>query len=258
MEVFFMKWNTEKSSNPVTTPQIALDGIIAERLRLYERLGWVSEVSEEDISALIADAKATEQRILDAGLNPKPHGVYRIGIIPACCRPLYPQTLRRTLRDLLGQTGYDSWGYVNSDYYGKPDEEKDIPNGFTEADIGKVFFLVEDEDAPGRNPDMPGSLLANMCWGEERDSAWKEWAAKYQNAGTVRSLNYATHGLIWLGDTADWYNALGRIGCYDYIEQPYDIRRSLCPCGSVDGSGADWRADRAGALSDCAAAAVVW
>jgi len=71
-------------------------------------------------------------------------------------------------------------------------------------------------------------------------------------------LNYALYGLLLLGDVADWDHALGRVGCYDFIEQPYDIGRDLCPYGCVSGGGARWRARYADACSLYAAAPVVW
>ena len=40
---------------------------------------------------------------------------------------------------------------------------------------------------PGRNPDMPGSLLANMRWGEERDSAEIRAIEKVKLAEEVRN-----------------------------------------------------------------------
>ncbi|MCL2094953.1 hypothetical protein FWH13_02435 [Candidatus Saccharibacteria bacterium] len=254
-----MKWNTNWQDAQVTTAQpTTLSEIITERIRLYERLDWVLEVTDDDIQALIAAAAETEQRIIAAGLNPKPHGVYRIGIIPACLTELHPHKMRTLLRDLLGRTDYEAWGYVNTDYYDEADSPKDIPHGFTENDIGKVFFLVEDENAPGHNSEMPGSLLADMAWEEKRNAAWTAWKEKFASAGVVKALNYALHGLLWLGDVAAWDKALGRVGVYDYIEQPYDAERNLCPCGDVDGDEAEWRARWPDARSRYAVASVVW
>jgi hypothetical protein len=253
-----MKWITERPTTPIATlPTVPFDGIIAGRLRLYEQMGWVSDVTDDDIDAAIKAAQATEQRILDAGLNPKPHGVYRLGLIPACFAALQPHLMRQTLRDLLGQQSYNGWGYLSTIYYGTADSAIRRPDGFSTDDIGKVLFLVEDEDAPNRNFDMPGSLLTNMPWGEERDAAWQEWKQKFA-AVNPHALNYASHSLIWLGDTAGWGNALGRVGCYDYVEQPYDISRRFCPYGNVDADEAAWRADGTDADSCYAVAAVVW
>jgi hypothetical protein len=252
---FFMKWTTEQPAVPITPTM--LGNIITGRINLYERLGWLTDVTDADTEALIKEAQAAEQRIIAAGLNPKPHGVYRIGIIPAFFSALHPHILRKTLRNLMEGQDND-WGYVDSDYYGEESEPKVVPHGLTEADIGKIFFLVEDKDAPGHNPGMPGSLLSGMRWGEERDAAWAEWKQKFAAAGTVKALNYAAHGLIWLGDIGNWNDAFGSIGYYDYIEQPYDAGRDLCPYGFVRGGGVLWGACYAGAHSGCAAVPVVW
>jgi hypothetical protein len=254
-----MKWTTDALTAQTTVKQPTILGkIITERIRLYEQLNWLTDVTEADIETLINEAESTEQRIVAAGLNPKPHGVYRIGIIPACFAAIHPHYMRKTLRDLLGQTDVDDWGYVNTNYYGDTNEPRNVLHGFTYADMGKVFFLVEDIDAPGHNPKMPGSLLADMYWGKERDKAWTEWKLQYETAGTVKALNFALHSLIWLGDINDWNNALGRIGYYDYIEQPYDPKQLLCPFGSIHIDAARWSARDSGADATCAIAPVVW
>jgi hypothetical protein len=248
----------EKPRKLSVLQQTTLEDIIIDLITLYQQLGWVYEVTENDIDMLIKEAKATENRIIEAGLNPKPHGVYRIGIIPANFNALRPYKMRKILRKLHRlEPENHYWGLVNP-YYRKWGKSE-IWDNFTETDTGKVFFLVEDKDAPGYNANMPGSLLANMDWGDARDSAFANWKQKFKAAGTIHALNYATHGLIWLGEVKNWDKALGRIGHYDYIEQPVDIKRGLYPCGCIHTDEAMF-----GVTTDAAAhpnrtiAAVVW
>jgi hypothetical protein len=54
---------------------------------------------------------------------------------------LHPYTMGQYLDRAVG-AGY----YVNSDYYGSKDSPKAIAHGFTEADLGSVFFVVRATD----------------------------------------------------------------------------------------------------------------
>jgi len=254
-----MKW----IKSPITTIQQTLDATSTLKdvtkgiLDLYVHIGWLTGYTDDKLQVLYEQTQVTKKRIISAGLNPKPGGRYRIGIIPACFEQLHPQIMHRILCFLRRED--DKWGYVNSDYYGDKINLKDITHGFTDSDIGKVIFLVEDAKAPGHNPDMPGSLLANMRWGAERDEAWSNWWEKFVAVDNIQPLNYASHSLFLLGDTiCDWGNALGRVGYYDYISQPYDVTQCLCPYGCVRNDGPEWCAGSAGEDSYYAAAAVVW
>ena len=236
---------------------------------LYQKIGWLDDISKEDISTRVKAAQETEARIIADGLNPKPHGRYRLFLIPSENRwvELHPTKMRPLLRDLLGQNNYEDWGWTNSEYYRTPDapkttlvvdgKELPIDHGFTLDDVGKIGFLVEDENAPGHNPDMPGSLLADMPWGEERNNAGADWQAKYPNT-KPQFVNYAIKGLLNLGDINNWDDAFGRVGYTDCISQPFDVVRSLGPYVGVYSDEAEWDANCAGADPDCAAAAVVW
>jgi len=252
-----MKCGTEEPTLRPTGAMTSLDVVVAERLQLYKWLNWRSDVTDDAIDAKIRKARSTEKRILDAGLNPKPHGVYSVGIIPDDFTVLHPHVMRKTLADILGVRNSKDWGYVHTDYYGTPENPKFIPHGFSDHDRGKVVFLVEDEDAPGHSPYMPGSLLSGLYWGSDSWYAWEEWAVKYASV-TPKPLNYASHGLIWLGDTVEWWSALGSRGNYDYISQPYDVTHELCPYGNADGTGAWWDMRSAFVGSLYAVAPVVW
>ena len=265
-----MKWiNTTNNVIDETAANEGLEYKVKHICTLYQQIGWIEDVSEEDIAAQIKAAKATEQRIIADGLNPKPHGRYRLFLIPSEAQwpLLHPTKMRSMLCDLLGQNNYVNWGNVKSDYYGKPDAPKTtlfvngkewpIEHGFTCDDIGKIGFLVEDVTAPGYNPDIPGSLLTNMPWGEERFILWHEWAAKYQKSKPI-SVNYAIQSLLQLAGVDDWDNVFGSKGVIEYISQPYDSKRFLCPCGGIGGSEARWDANCDSGGNGCAVAAVVW
>jgi hypothetical protein len=170
---------------------------------------------------------------------------------------LDPYTIGQHIDTAVG-AGY----YVNSDYYGKEDSLKTIDHGFTEADLGSVFFVVEAVDIdkmPGHNSDIPGSICANMRWSKDRDDKFTAFAAEFAAAGEVRAVNYLSHSLIYLHDLNRqlYGSTLGKVGYVDYIQQKYDIDTGLCPYGYVNDDGPKWDACNAEAYSDCAAVCLV-
>ncbi|MDR0979539.1 MAG: hypothetical protein LBM12_00005 [Candidatus Nomurabacteria bacterium] len=171
---------------------------------------------------------------------------------------LSPYTVGQHIDSVL-----DKYYYVNSAYYGKESDPKGIDHGFAEADLGSVFFIAEAADiskTPNNNSDIPGSLCANTRWGDERDQAFRVFCAEFQAAGEGRAVNYHSHSLIYLHDLKRnlFTDTLGADGWIDYIQQPYDIGRDLCPCGGVDCVGRPiWDADSAGAGGGYVAAFLV-
>jgi len=270
-----MKWNiatTALSYKTMVASCINFDDIeqgVNYLLDLYQQIGWLEDVTADDITNQIAAARATERRIISEGLNPKPHGRYRLFMIPNSTKwpLLHPTKMRPILRDLLGKSDYKGWGWINREYYGTPDapkttlvvnnKEQPIDHGFTADDVGKIGFLVEDKFAPGHNPVMPGSLLSDMAWDEKRLKLGADWQAQYPNT-KPRFVNYAIKGLLNLGDITNWDDAFGRTGYTDFISQLFDAKRDLCSCGGLYDCGAGWDADGGGADSRYAAAAVVW
>jgi len=236
---------------------------------LYHQLNWLEGIPVNDINALIAAAQTTERRILADGLNPKPHNRYRLFLIPSEVKLplLHPTKMRILLKNLAGQDETENWGHVSSKYYGTSDvpkttliineQELPIDHGFTSDDAGKIGFLIEDTLAPGYNPDMPGSLLANMPWGGERLKAWNDWVIKHTNI-KPKAVNYAIQGLLNLGNIKKWDDAFGSTGIIDYISQPFDVERNLYPCGCIDYGEAEWGVRSSNAYAIYAASAVVW
>ena len=171
---------------------------------------------------------------------------------------LKPHIMGKYINSKVG-AGY----YVNTDYYGSEDEPKVIDHGFTEADIGSVFFIAQATDLsqmPGHNPNIPGSICANMRWGKERDEAFAAFCAKFAHVGEGRAVNYLSHSLIYAHDLNRglYGSTLGRVGFVDYIQQAYDIDKDLCPYGGVDDVGKpEWYAGDAGARADYAAVFLV-
>ena len=170
---------------------------------------------------------------------------------------LSPHVMGAHIDSIIGD-GY----YVNKEYYGTADAPKAIAHGFTEADLGTVFFVAEAADTgkmPGHRNDMPSSICANMRWGKERDDVFAAFAEDFKAAGEIRAVNYLSHALIYAHDLARqlYATTLGRIGVVDYIQQDYDVDNHLCPYGNVDDGRPEWGAERAEARSDYAAAVLV-
>jgi hypothetical protein len=131
-------------------------------------------------------------------------------------------------------------GYlVNADYYGQKNNPNIIDHGFTEADLGSVYFVVEATDVsrmPGHDPNIPGSLCANMPWGEERNAKFETFCTTFSHAGECRAVNYLSHGLILLHDLNRHLlnSTLGSNNYIDYIQQEYDHAHGPYPYFSID------------------------
>ena len=142
---------------------------------------------------------------------------------------------------------YDQGYYVGDNFKALRAEWPADAHGFTPEDIGTVFFLAESADPdnmPSHNPDIPGSLCADMRWGPQRDAAFQAFCDKFASAGECRAVNPVSHAHIYLHDANRglFAKTLGACGYIDYITMPYDTERGLCACGNVDECGPKWRA----------------
>jgi len=245
--------------------QTSLEDNVVEWYHFYYRIVWAGQSKKcqedagRDILKLISNAKATERRIIAAGLDPKPGGKYRLMIIPPNFSKISPYMMRVLLRDLLDHSDYDSWGHVDETYYVSSIQEILRGEVFDEADTCKVAFLVEDPKAPYHDPRAPGSLFVDTEFGPDLKSVFEAWREEVSSPGlTIQSLNCITHSLLWLGDVADWGNALGSSSiAYGYVEQLHKARRGLFPYGHVIGGEARWDACLALAPT-IAVAAIAW
>lgn len=147
---------------------------------------------------------------------------------------LDPYTMGRHI-DCAVNKGY----FVDDRYYGAEGDPRAIEHGFTEADLGSVFFLAESADIskmPGHLPNLPGSICADMQWDSERNETFRAFCEKFAAAGEGRAVNYLSHSLIYAHDMSRklFDDTLGhKVGGTDYIQMPYDAERSLCPYGYV-------------------------
>ncbi len=248
-----------KIGGSLLNPKPGLAGQIIETLRIHYKLGWIAGYTEAGVAEVVSQAEGKLQQIKSAGLNIATCGDGKLchGILPANFEVLHPTIFRQALATLRSRDC--NWGHVDIAYYGTADNPKPVPHGFEGQNVaGKPFFVLHDSKAPGHNPIIPGSVLSDMAWGPRRDEAAQELLTKYQQLDSTLNfafLNYATHGLIWLSQIYDLSDALGRVGLYDNIGQPYNTP-GPCPCSG--GGGPFWSARYADASPNCAAAVLVW
>ncbi|MCL2095077.1 hypothetical protein FWH13_03065 [Candidatus Saccharibacteria bacterium] len=144
---------------------------------------------------------------------------------------------------------------ANPDYYGKENANYVSPP----IPAGAWVFLVEGDDT--KNESMPWAVARDMEWGEKRLEKATGYLRHLRDKGVSAALvDHRIHALLWAADRkADcWKTTLGQVGFVDYIGQPYNARRDLCPCGDVGGDEAGWNAGGPDAASGFAGASVVW
>jgi hypothetical protein len=199
-----------------------------------------------EIEAIIDRAKKRFAHIESNGLRVCRH---QNGDLRGCVLTtldLSPHVVAQHIGKVLGVDCYNS---VESRYYGGLEsDQKAIAHGFTKADIGTVFYVVEavDGNMPGHLEQLPGSLCANMDWGKERNDLFEAFCEQYKAAGVGRAVDYLSHSLIYLHDLnrglyGDTLAAASSRCFVDYIHQDCPDEFSH-PYGLIDAGIPYWSA----------------